>query len=343
MSVSRKTIYRGALLLAPTILALLLVGGYWLSREELAKEQAREAPVQSTVGIEMVKGVTTLSVDRESQERSGIATEAIGAATQASGPAVYGVVIDTQPLMELAARHAAMNAELSAAKQLLATNDAEAKRVQALYREQQNVSLKALGTAQAAQAEAAARANTARANLDSVAAALQQQFGPVLANLAGSPSSPRLEPFAARREVLMRFVFSSFDEAPPTLAVQADGRAPLAATRVSSAPQADPSVQGHPFFYRSAAPLAAGTRVMAHLSVGQAGLRIPSEAIVWYGGQPWAYIKISDTRFERRAVERGIPSNGDFVVTRGFKAGEQVVARGAQLLLSEESRSLLNK
>ncbi|TFW29104.1 metal transporter [Massilia horti] len=343
MSVSKKTIFRGALLLAPTILALLLVGGYWLSREEIAREQAREAPVPSTVGIEVVKGVTTLTVDRVSQERSGIVTQPIGAATQANGPVVYGVVIDAQPLVELAARHAAMTAELSAARQLLASNGAEAKRVQALYHDQQNVSLRALGTAQAAEAEAAARANTARANLDSVAAALRQQFGPVLATWADSPSSPRLAPFAARREVLVRFVFASVDQAPPALAVQTDNHEPLTATRVSSAPQTDPGVQGHPFIYRSAAPIAAGTRVMAHLSGAQAGLRIPAESIVWYGGQPWAFVRTSDTRFERRAVEQGMPSNGDFMVTRGFKAGEQVVTQGAQLLLSEESRALLNK
>jgi hypothetical protein len=73
------------------------------------------------------------------------------------------------------------------------------------------------------------------------------------------------------------------------------------------------------------------------------GVRIPADAVVWYGGQPWAYVRTGGTDFERRRIEQDHPTDGGFVVVHGFTPGEAVVVQGAQLLLSEESRALVSK
>jgi hypothetical protein len=118
---------------------------------------------------------------------------------------------------------------------------------------------------------------------------------------------------------------------------------PLQARRVSASPQTDPGIQGQAWFYRVAAPLPVGGRLAGRMDKGERrGLRIPPEAIVWYGGQPWAWVRSAATLFERRAVDPGIPMDGGFVVRQGFRPGDAIVIEGAQLLLSQESRALLH-
>ncbi|MBK4736778.1 efflux RND transporter periplasmic adaptor subunit [Noviherbaspirillum pedocola] len=345
ISKSKRTILKGLLLLSPTILALAILGEYWLSKGEQSNEAEREAPVRNSVTIEVKDGVTTLTVDQASQTHSGIQTAAIEEMAAADGPTVYGTVVDLQPLVELSSRYTSALADLSAAKTESATSRAELGRVRALYEDDQNVSQKAFGAASAADAAATAKLNVAQATTNAVAGSIRQQFGATVTSWVTSPRSPELAPFTARREVLIRIVLMSQSApAPATLTLYGNGDAPIQARLVSESPQTDPNVQGRAYFYRTSTPLAVGARVIGHLGKAQdIGLDIPANAIVWYGGQPWAYARTTATTFERRAVDASIPRNGDYLVTRGFRAGEQVVVRGAQLLLSEESRALLSK
>jgi hypothetical protein len=339
-----KTILKGLLLLSPTILALLLLSGYWLSKGERNKEAEREAPVPSSTKIEVRNGITTLIVNEATQERSGIQAQALGDATAAGGPAVYGTVIDMQPLVELSGRYASAVSDLSAAKSERATTKAELARVIALYADEQNVSQKVVGAARAADAAAASKVKVAAASANAVAATIRQQFGATIADWAVSPTSRELAPLFTRREVLARMVLGvQPGPVPNTLKIYGNEQSPHEAHLVSASPQTDPNIQGQAYLYRVAGSLPTGTRVTAYIGrQEQPGLDIPAPAIVWYGGQPWAYVKTAPTTFERRAINGGMPRNGDFLVSRGFKAGEQVVIRGAQLLLSEESRSLLS-
>lgn len=66
------------------------------------------------------------------------------------------------------------------------------------------------------------------------------------------------------------------------------------------------------------------------------GLLIPAQAVVWYGGQTWAWVRTAPERFTRRYVPAGNEDDRGFMVTSGFHAGDQIVTQGAQLLLSEE-------
>lgn len=345
MKLSKRTILKGLLLLSPTFLALLLLGGYWWSKGKQANEAERETPAHAAISIEVKNGFTTLTVDEVSQTQSGIRTKELGDAVTANGPAVYGTVIDLQPLVELSGRYASTLADLKAANTESATSQAELVRVKALYEDDQNVSLKALGAARAADAASAAKANVAQTTANAVAGSIRQQFGGKFAAWATSAGSSELAPFAARREVVVRIVLiSKSGPAPTTLTLYGNDQSPVQAQLVSASPQTDPNIQGQTYFYRVAAPLAVGTRVIGHLGESQSsGLDIPAPAIVWYGGQPRAYVRTAATTFERRVVDQSMPRNGDYLVSNGFKSGEQVVISGAQLLLSEESRALLSK
>jgi hypothetical protein len=341
----KRTILKGLLLLCPTFLALLLLGGYWWSKGKQANEAEREAPVHSAISIEVRNGVTTLTVDEASQTQSGIRTKELGDAVTANGPTVYGTVIDLQPLVELSSRYASTLAELNAARLESATSQAELARVKSLYEDDRNVSLKALGAARVADAASAAKVNVVQMTANTIAGSIRQQFGTKFAVWATSGGSSELAPFAARREVVVRIaLISKSGPAPTTLTLYGNAQSPIQAQLVSASPQTDPNIQGQTYVYWVAAPLAVGTRVVGHLGENEnSGLDIPAPAVVWYGGQPWVYVRTAATTFERRTVDQSMPRNGDYLVTNGFKSGEQVVISGAQLLLSEESRALLSK
>ena len=86
---------------------------------------------------------------------------------------------------------------------------------------------------------------------------------------------------------------------------------------------------------------APGTPLLAYLPTSAAavqGVVVPSGAVVWYAGQPWAYVQAGPTRFARRPLGQAAETDGGFFVTGDLKAGDRVVTSGAQLLLSEEQR-----
>ena len=327
-------------LISPTILALLLVAAYWASKNEQSSEAEREAPVHKDFALALKDGVTTLSVDAASQARSNIRTAVLAEAPAADGPVVYGTVADLQPLFELSSRYAAAIDEQHAAQAELGQREAERKRVQALYEDQQNTSRKALDAARTDEQASRARLGAAQNAAALAGAALRQQFGPAIAAWATMPASADMTALRNRQAVLVRVVAPT---APQTVMLLGEAPAQVEARLVSASPQTDAGIQGQAWFYRVAAPLPVGSRLAGRMeNGGRTGLRIPPEAIVWYGGQPWAWVRSSATLFQRRAVDPGLPMDGGFVVRQGFKPGEAIVVQGAQLLLSEESRALLH-
>lgn len=66
------------------------------------------------------------------------------------------------------------------------------------------------------------------------------------------------------------------------------------------------------------------------------GVIIPNTAVVWYGGQPWVYKKIQDDQFLRLSINTDVETDIGWFYTGNLKENDEIVTRGAQLLLSEE-------
>ena len=120
----------------------------------------------------------------------------------------------------------------------------------------------------------------------------------------------------------------------------------LTAESIGAASKSDPVTMGRTLLYRVTAPpdhqLRPGTAVMAYIPTSGTplhGVVIPRSAMLRHGGRAWIYVKIADDKFERRDVVLHSPTSGGWFVTSGAADGEDVVADGAQLLLSEELKA----
>lgn len=287
----------------------------------------------------------TVTLSRQVQERSGIVVQPLLVSKQGDTTTTYGTALDLQPLIELRTRAAIAGAEVEAAMAALQASKEEYERVRRLHGDDGNMSLKALQAARAALAADKAKTMQAESVLQTVQATASYQFGPVLARWALSLEAVALQPFLDLKAVVVRIAMPSLgdENAPQTIQIGLDGAARHDATLIGLSPEADPLLSGRAYLYRSFAALPTSTRITAWLPTvkpaGEATL-IPESAVVWYGGQPWAFLQTADETFERRPIPVDhVLSDAGYVVATGFSKGDYVVTTGAQLLLSEEFRA----
>lgn len=132
--------------------------------------------------------------------------------------------------------------------------------------------------------------------------------------------------------------------APVALAVLGQERHPLSATPLGLAEAADATSQGEAFLFRvrdAGMPLRPGMAVTAELPAIGAAERafvIPTSAVVYSGNQAEAYVRDGD-RFVARDVDTDHPVPGGYLVRDGFDDGDQLVVRGAQMLLTQQLQS----
>jgi multidrug efflux pump subunit AcrA (membrane-fusion protein) len=130
----------------------------------------------------------------------------------------------------------------------------------------------------------------------------------------------------------------------------AAGATRVAARLVGPAPEADPVTRRPAYLYRAerAWPGATpGTPVVAYAETSAPtggdsaakGALVPDAAVVQWQGLAWAYRARGPDRFERVRVVTDHPRAGGWVVSGPLAAGDSVVVRGAQELLSEEFRA----
>ena len=115
------------------------------------------------------------------------------------------------------------------------------------------------------------------------------------------------------------------------------------ASLVGSATQTDPLLGAATYFYRTEpGDLRTGSKLVVLFEAKSAGVLVPFNSVVWHAGKPWAYVIEGEdkrgVKFERRAVDIRDEAAQGWVNPSTFKAGEQIVTGGAQMLLSEELR-----
>lgn len=331
---------RPALLLVTATAVIAAALAAWLY---LQPAQPPAATAVAPTWLTNEAGLTTVTLDPATLARTGIQTAALAPSSNRAESLAYGSVPDLQSLTDLSNRYRVAQGEVVAVQAAATASHQELQRSRALAGDAGNVSQKNLQAAAATAAADQARAESANASLQALRASLAQQFGERLAQLVAAQPSAELSRLLNHQDTLLRIAIPALgNEVPPKrISVEDDSQRRIAADLISSAPQSDPNLAGPVYLYRSSAPLPFGARLLAHLPRAQPaveGVLIPQSAVLWFGGMPWAYAQVEAGRFVRRPLNDAIAVAEGYFVDTGFNAGEQVVVRGAQLLLSEEQR-----
>lgn len=303
-----------------------------------AATAAQKAP-QPTV--QTVNGETVVTVSADAQRASHIEVTQLAARSVRPEHAAYASVVDLQPLFDLRTRLAAARADLDTFTAQSGNSHAQYDRSRVLFDDDRNVSQKSLQDARAVMQADDAKRRSAEATVSGLDATMRQQFGDALAESAMAPASDLFQRLLAGRAVVLRVTLPSgyAGPAPAHIAIDTPDGGMAQARKLSASPSSDPLVQGNPWFYATDRALPIGTRTSASVpSPGPAtsAIVIPEQAVIWYGGQAWSYVRTAQDRFTRRYVATDNEGDQGFAVTSGFHAGDAVVTQGAQLLLSEE-------
>lgn len=347
MKVSRSTLVIALLVLVIVVLSWALV---FYARDEFdlsSKDEASAESIPANSALQSRDGRAAIVLSAQSQKASGIETAALLAARNRGFFEVYGVVIDPRPLFELRARYRAVLADSRAHRGVVEASLDEYQRLNRLYADEHNVSERVLLAAknklESEQARLAALEQAASALKES----LNVEWGEKLAALAAEASSKVFDSLSARREVLVRIALPeslSRDLSSTVLKIRPAGvvDAPAGARYLGPAPQSDPGLLGAThFFLAQGSQFRQGMRVAGLIdqeAQARDGVVVPHEAVVWHGGKAWCYVQAEPEEFVRREVAAAEEIPGGWFNTQGFEAGEKVVIRGAQLLLSEEQK-----
>lgn len=302
---------------------------------------AATTPSASLPTVQEINGETIVVVSPEAQHASHIEVAPIATVMHQPGINVDATVIDLQPFFDLRTRLANARADVDTFTAQAANSLTHYQASRTLYSDNRNISLKSLQAARSAMQGDHAKLQSARATLNDTEGAIRQQFGTTLANAAGTPTSALFQRLQSGQSAVVRVTLpSDFGPTPPEHITidAADGRS-VTATRLSASPLVDPSVPGRPWLYAADAALPAKLRTRARVPTSNKAISelvIPDRAVVWYGGQTWAYVRTDKSHFTRHYVPPGNMGDHGFLVSSGFRDGDQIVTQGAQLLLSEE-------
>ena len=344
----KPSAYTAVIAAMAAVIAVLLWAVVYFARDELglAEDRSEEEVVAESAAAAKA-GFAAVRVPRESQAASGLGVRGLQPVRLQASAEISGVVVDLQPLFDLRARYLTAAGQARALR-AAATNSAdEYRRVKGLFEDDRNVSERVVVAAEAQSRSDQARLAAADQSAAAILDALRAEWGATLAGWAVGPDQGPLKGLAEQREVLVQFTFPDElrDQAGRVTVgvVSVAGRGnPRPARFVSPAPRTDPTLRGATYFYSANADgLRVGMRVVGRVGLdggSRDGVIVPSSAVVWHGGKPWVYVKGEGDTFVRKEVSAAEAVPEGWFDAAHFAPGDEVVVKGAQLLLSEELR-----
>ena len=318
-------------LLAGLIIGIAVTWAFLRHGEHAEKTAESEHKEESHVQ-HGANGETFLKIDRATQEHIGLKTSPVEAVQLRPEVKGYGQVIDPTPLTTLLV-------DQLFAKAALDVSSKEYERVKALYAQDQNVSTRALETAEA----------TTRKDqilLQAANAKLSLTLGP--AGTGQTNLQAFVESLVSLQRSLVRvdLPLGQSLEKPPEggqIAALAAPEHPLPVKFLGPAPVADPQTQGQGFlFLIETNPLPPGTAVIGWLQIPGdplTGVIVPRAALVRHEGEILVYVQTGDDTFEHREIELERPTEKGWFVHEGIAPNDKVVVVGAQQLLAEEFKA----
>jgi hypothetical protein len=295
-------------------------------------ESPHGEPGEASAAAEVQRGPegVTIRLDAATRERIGLRVAPLAAIE------LPDVVRGFGRLLEPGALAAAVD-DREAARAAFEAADREYRRIQTLQRGNSNASQRDLEVARAAFERDRATFRAAEARLVSVwgrEAEERRDLSALVQSLVAREAA------VARIDLPLGAVLSGHPTGGRVAALVDAGAGPVEATLLGAAPDTDPTIQGRGFLLLiERPPWPPGTALTGWLAVPgppQAGVDVPSAALLRHAGHSFLYVQTADETFARRAVRLERPTRDGWFVASGLAAGERVVVTGAQQLLSAE-------
>ena len=286
-----------------------------------------------------------ITVDAETQQRSGIETGVLPSTPHPEQLRAYGMVLDVARLTELSNNYASAKAQVQTAQAKLAMSKPAFERAQKLFSDTHVVSQAQLQAAEAAFGTDQASLVAADAQVRTLTATAYQEWGSVLGKSLVE-ESPTIKALIERQSYLLQItlppgVILSTPPAAASMEIGKGARGEI--TFVSPATRIDPKIQGLSFFYEASAETGVlpGMNVLAFLPSGKSieGVAVPGSAVVWWQGRAWVYQRTGKDTFTRVAIATDLPAPDGGYIASDLPKDAEIVVQGAQLLLSEEFRA----
>jgi len=326
------------------VLASLLVWALLVGRNQ-GVEATRSHAIKAPPRVGTNNGATVITIDYETQQRSGIKTDALVAVAHQENIRAYGMVLDVARLTELSNNFNRANAEVQTAQAKLSVSRAVFDRSSKLYNQTKAISEAQMQSAEAAFVTDQANLAAAQAQVRSLTASAYQDWGSVIGKSLVDQSE-KVVRLIERQEFLLQITLppgAVLSVAPATAAVQSGKGARTKITFVSPATHIDPKIQGVTLFYAAPAEdgLLPGMNVVAFLPTGKIinGVTVAASSVVWWQDRAWVYQRTNPDKFVRVEISTDVPAPGGGYIVPGMPPDIQIVSSGAQLLLSEEFRS----
>ena len=330
-----------------TLVIILLFWGlvYYGKDEYEALNGSRDDDIPSTSHVDTQNGAAIITLSPQSQQQSGIATTLMQTTSQQGSVSSFGQIVPIDGLLELRSRYLAALSEGNVVRAAIANSEQEFRRLQLLNRDNHNVSDRAVAAAEALWNSDAARLAAAQTAASSLRDSMSQQWGGTLTEWATQPAAgPALQRLLQHEEVLLQaslpFGITPSKQTPLLITPTVGLGKMIPTCFVSSSPQTDTALQGKTYYYTApAVNLRVGMLLKVQLAergASTAGVIVPQNAVVWYANQAWIYRKLAVDKFVRQPIGTEIELGDGWFNATGIKAGDEIITRGAQLLLSEE-------
>jgi hypothetical protein len=322
--------------------------GSWIDDYSEAVDSAQgDDDELSADAAKVTAGKMMVRIDDEIGDYAGVETVSLAETSFFPESKALATVVDLRPMLVLRTRQSQASAALKVGNVTERAAAAELARLKLLAKGAGSVATKNVNYARADWREAKAKLQGLNFNHQAIRDEAIQTWGDVIANWILIEDSIEWQRLLSWQDSLLLVTLPidlSLAADVSFIRISRDGSRLQArkAYFVSPALTTDRVIQGETYFFKTASgKLRTGMRLDAWLPQGVEplnGVLIPDEAMVWNDGQAWAYLKLEDDLYQRRSLLSGLPAAGGVFMTDQLRAGETLVVRGAQMLLSEEFR-----
>ena len=340
--------------------ALIIVVLFWMlifyGKDEYENYQTtQEEEIEGLNRVTETEGVNIVSLSPAVQKNSGILTAKVQETSFKGEVKSFGNVVAIDSLIEAKARYLSLKTDIETARAASNQNLKQYQRLKTLNADDKNVSDRVVQEALATINADKATIVSGELQIKNLQTSMRLQWGEALAKLIlNDKLPPHLAGLLNRNNALVQ-VSLPFSTATPAansminITPLNESLSPIQAIYISASAQTDSNGFGKTFYYSAPAEqLRIGMRVnveAASSAESANGIIIPSSAVVWYAGKPWAYFKQNGKKNEQDLFVRR-PISADTEVdtgwfNQGLNSDSEVVVNGAQLLLSEEFKYLI--